>query len=480
MLQKMSRRVAAFERCDENHAVVTDLNNMLPGMFVEQIAAIFLENINVFVMGFISTAAMAGVGQINTVNNVMMNIFQAFAIGGTVIVGRHIGARRAKEGAEAAVSALILGLIVSIAVTALAFVFRKEIVLALFGKAQPEVIKNSLDYFAFTVLTPPLWFVYFQCCGFMRSAGDTKIPMLISILLNVASMVFNLFFALVLHIGVKGAALSYLFSVGLAAALSLAMVMRKTFIIRLRKVSRGDFVSSVSQISFISFPSSAENLMFNGSKIVIQVFLAGMGDVMISANSVFNSVNGIFNVPVMALYFLTVPVISRCAGTTECYGDSNLAKEKIYGALGYISRRCFIWCIPITIAHLFFGIPVSFLFTRDQEVVFAAAKMLAIYGTIVMIQNGSYILPNGFKAVGDARFAMVVSSVSSWVIRVLGTWILGIELGLGVYSVALTQAADIGLRAVVYGKRYKNYTWLKYLFPDGWTKGEGGSNGIRK
>lgn len=455
----MRERILKYEKSYQNETVAADLNNMLPGMFIEQIAAIFLENINVFVMGFISTAAIAGVGQINTVNGVLMNIFQAFAIGGTVIVGQHAGAKRNRNGAEAAYAALLLGCAVSVLLTAAIFLLREQIVLLLFGEADEEVIENSMAYFKFTALSPPLWFLYFQCCGFMRSAGDTRRPMFISIILNVASMIMNLVFSLGLHMGVTGAALSYLFSVAIAAALALAMVMRKGFSMRPRRIAGVSAAVTIRQISAIGFPSSAENLMFNGSKIIIQVFLAGMGQAMISANSIFNSVNGIFNVPVMALYALTVPVVSRCAG-----GAGTKGSRKVRNALDYISRRCVVWSVPVTFAHLCLGIPGALLFTRDWNVVCITAGMLAIYGVVVLIQNGSYILPNGFKAVGDARFAMVVSSVTAWAVRVFGTWFLGIYLGWGAYAVAVTQALDIALRAVIYQRRFKSGTWLRYMF----------------
>lgn len=105
------------ECLEGNEDTARELRAMLPGMLVEQVAAVFLELVNVFVSGFFSTAAMAGVGQINTVNSVLMNLFQAFAIGGTAIVSRHAGAARRKDAAESAFSALLLGVTVSIALT---------------------------------------------------------------------------------------------------------------------------------------------------------------------------------------------------------------------------------------------------------------------------------------------------------------------------------------------------------------------------
>lgn len=447
-----------FECLEGNEATARELRAMLPGMLVEQVAAVFLELVNVFVSGFFSTAAMAGVGQINTVNSVLMNLFQAFAIGGTAIVSQHAGAARRGEAARNAFSALTLGLTVSVVITALIFSLRGEFVMLLFGDAEAEVIASSNVYFGFTALAPPLWFIYFQCCGFMRATGDTKRPMYVSIVLNVSSLALNLALTFALDMGVTGTALSYLLSLAIAAALSLAMVLRRGFELRPKRCGAGELAANIRAITAISVPSSAENLMFNGSRIVLQSFLAGMGAAMISGNSVFNSVNGIFNVPVMALYYLTIPIVGRCAGEGDC--------ERVSRALKFMVRKNLVWSVPVALCHLLLGIPFSLIFSRDWEVVVVAAGMLAIYSPFALMQDGSFILPNGFKAVGDAKFAMVVSSCTAWIVRVLGTWILGVRLGWGAYAIALTQGVDTAIRSALYHARFRRGTWLKYMFPE--------------
>ena len=452
MFVRIQKCLREFEQEEQNKEASEELKGMLPGMIVEQIAAILLENVNIFLMGLISTAAIAGVGQINTVNNILMNLFQAFAIGGTVVTARYAGARDEKRAKMASSSALLLGLTVSLICTGILFVFRSEFVSLLFGKAAPDVIENSLRYFTVTVLTPPLWFLYFQCCGLMRSGGDTKRPMIVSVILNISGVALNVMLTLGFKMGVSGAAMAYLLSVGLAAVVGLFMVFRPSFLLRPALGTGKQFKKEAGAILGIALPSSGENLMFNGSRIVIQVFLAGMGTVMISANSVFNSVNGIFNIPAMTLYYLAVPVIGRAAGR----GDAKSVKH----ALGYLARKTIVWSIPVAACHLFLAVPGSLLFTREPQVVRVASIMLMMYAVFALMQAGSFILPNGFKAVGDAKFAMVVSSATAWTIRVFGTWLLGVKLGMGAYAIVLTQGIDTAVRAAVYTVRFRRGTWL--------------------
>lgn len=455
MLIGLRRRLAAFESAAGNEAVAEDLHRMVPGMAVEQAAAVLLDIINIAVMGFVSTAAIAGVGQINTVNNVLMNLFQAFAIGGTAAVAQRVGAGRDRNAAQAAGSAILLGLGISLALTALLFAFHRQLVGLLFGSAESVVLGSSIAYFRLTCLAPPLWFLYFQCCGFLRAAGDTRRPMLISIALNGSAMALNVFFSLGLGLGPTGAGLAYLLSVLLAALISLYSVLRKGSPLRPRFSRSEARAADLRQIAGVSFPSAAENLMFNGSRLIVQICVAGMGTAMISANSVFQSVNGIFNIPVMTLYYLTVPVIGRCAGAGNC--------STVRSGLRFIARKTLVWSIPVALAHLLLGWPACWLFTRDAEVVRIATGILWLYAPAAVLQAASFILPNGFKAVGDARFAMAVSALSAWVFKALGSWLLGVQLGFGAYANALTSDLDTAFRGAVFTRRFRNGHWLKQI-----------------
>lgn len=449
------RRFLRDDSGPDTDAVRAELHGMLPGMLVEQTAAVILENVNVYVMGFISTAALAGVSQVTTINNILMNLFQAFATGGTVMVARCAGAGKRGAASRYAASALVLGLSVSLLLSALFFAFGNSIIHLLFHAAEQNVLDASQQFLRLTCLTPPLWFVYFQCCGYLRCVGDTKRPMLVSILLNGVSILGNLVFVGALGMGVTGSALAYLLSVAIGAMISLAMVLRKSFSIRPSfRPGNGQEAGAHSfrTVARIAVPASVENLMFNGSRIFIQIFLSGMGTVMISGNQVFNSVTSILMVPVMSLYYLTIPLVARCTDG----GD----EAAIRRAADCLYDKTMRWSLITGAAHLLLALPLSWLFTRDPAVLRVGVVMLAAYSPSLILQADSFILPNVFKAAGDVKYAMVLSSLTAWVIRVLGTWFFGVVLGMNAYSIVLTQVLDYLVRTFFYHRRYGGRKWL--------------------
>ena len=171
-----------------------------------------------------------------------------------------------REGASRG-DALALGTALSLAAALLLFFLRVPLIKLMFGAADDAVISNSLAYYGFTSLAPPLWFIYFQCCGFMRSCGDTRRPMAVSIATNALSILLNLLLTFELGLGIRGSAMSYLFSVAGGAAIALALVARRGF--AMRPCFRLDATTTprMRSIASIGLPSSIENFMFNGTKL---------------------------------------------------------------------------------------------------------------------------------------------------------------------------------------------------------------------
>lgn len=441
-----------FPPVSANELVRRDMRSMLPGMLIEQVAATLLDNINIVVMGFIGSEATAGVSQVSTINNTMMIVVQFFAMGGTALVAQAAGAGNAREGRRVAGDALALGTALSLAAALLLFCLRVPLIKLMFGAADDAVISNSLAYYGFTSLAPPLWFIYFQCCGFMRSCGDTRRPMAVSIATNALSILLNLLLTFELGLGIRGSAMSYLFSVAGGAAIALALVARRGF--AMRPCFRLDATTTprMRSIASIGLPSSIENFMFNGTKLVIQVFVAGMGTTVIAANQVFNSASNVMLIPFMSINYLTTPVVGRCAGRE---GVNGLAD-----CLEYLHGRAHTVAIFTGLAHIVLAFPMALIFSRDAETVRLAVRMLVIYALFSPFMPGCFIYPNGFKAVGDAKYPMYYSTVSAWFVRVCGTWLLGVVLGWGTLAIVLTQGLDHISRCTAYTRRFKSGKWL--------------------
>jgi putative MATE family efflux protein len=102
------------------------------------------------------------------------------------------------------------------------------------------------------------------------------------------------------------------------------------------------------------------------------------------------------------------------------------------------------------------------LFSSNADIV---AQALLLLWWSVLLEGGrtfNLVLVNALRAAGDARFPALVAAVSMPLVLALGSWLLGIHLGLGLVGVWIAYAADEWLRGLAMGWRWRSRGWLTH------------------
>ena len=73
----------------------------------------------------------------------------------------------------------------------------------------------------------------------------------------------------------------------------------------------------------------------------------------------------------------------------------------------------------------------------------------------------SFIPAYGFRAAGDVKFTMIVSSLTMWLCRVAGSIFMIRVLHLGILSVWIGMFMDWAVRGIIYRIHFVRGTWLK-------------------
>lgn len=71
-------------------------------------------------------------------------------------------------------------------------------------------------------------------------------------------------------------------------------------------------------------------------------------------------------------------------------------------------------------------------------------------------------LNNGLRAAGDVKYTMVISVVSTLIVRLFLSWLLGIVFDMGVIGIAVAMVCDWVFRAVVFFLRLKSGKWKNF------------------
>ena len=132
-----------------------DLKLLLLPLIIEQILNSFMGMADTMMVSNVGSTAISAVSLVDSINNLVVQMFSAMAVGGTIVCSQYLG-REDKEGCNKAARQVFLSmLVISIAITILCIIVRKPLLEKVFGEVEVEVMTNSLTYFGITVLSYP-------------------------------------------------------------------------------------------------------------------------------------------------------------------------------------------------------------------------------------------------------------------------------------------------------------------------------------
>ena len=434
-------------------------------IITEQAFIMAMGVINAIMAGHLGKEAVSAIGMVDSINNIFIAFFSALAVGGTVVVAHYAGQMSHKHANEAARHAILSGLVISLLVTVVIFIFRYGLIRVLYRSAEQQVLDYSFTYLNITLLTYPFIALFAVACGVLRGAGDTKTPAKITIIMNVLNIILSYtliygikivspHFALgIPGFGIKGAALGIAAARIIGAALIMYTLFTGSKLIKLTFIRefRPDY-ELLRSIFCVGLPASVESLLFNGGKLITQVFIVGMGTAAIAANYIAGSVFGLVNIPGGALSIAATAMIGQYMGR----GESQEAKETLI-YLTKLSSICLMGVCAITFP--FAGLITS-VYTRNSDVIEIASALIKTCAIAMpLIWSVSFIVPAGLKSTGDAKYTMIVSIFGMWVFRITLGYILGVPLGLGVVGVWIGMYIDWLVRGILFAFRLRGEKW---------------------
>ncbi len=208
----------------------------------------------------------------------------------------------------------------------------------------------------------------------------------------------------------------------------------------------------VRRILGIAVPNSIENGIFQLVKIVLSTIPTMFGTAQVAANGIAQTIWSLAALMVITMGPVYITVIGRCMGA----GDTEAAE--------YYFRRLNKITVVSAVAWNAVILALTPLFMRVYPVSDEVRHLVVILVLIHNLFNGAVwpfggALPNGLRAAGDVRFNMIVSIASTVLVRFVFSWVLGVQMKMGVIGVALAMAMDWCVRAVICLWRYKQGKW---------------------
>lgn len=394
--------------------------------------------------------ALAGVGAAIQLMFFVISALSATSVGSSVLVAQAYGAHNLRHASQLAKQSLVWSLFISIPLV-LTGLFAAEPLIGIFGM-EPEVTAIGIDYLRVTMGTVFVLTLSLLGGGVLRGVGDSRTPMVISLLANVINVVVGyvlIFGALGMpELGAVGSAWGTFVARAIGFGILFAVMWRGVNGISIRGADGWlpDFTLA-RQILKIGIPAAAEQMLNSVAFLSMSIVVAHLGTLALAAHRIAMNAMSISFLPGMGFAIAATALVGQSIGARRYEEGQAVARIATTWAA--------IWMGALGV--VFFAVPelVLRIFTDDPEVMAqGAAGLRAIaltqpFMAINMVQAGA------LRGTGDSQYPLRVGTTSIWVAVILG-WLLNRWLGGGLATIWGAFLVTSPINALLLWRRFRS------------------------
>ncbi|MDR3551525.1 MAG: MATE family efflux transporter, partial [Clostridia bacterium] len=398
-------------------------------VLVDQAFVMSLNLINTAMISSSGVAAVSAVSMVDSLNIFLVSVFIAVSTGGTVVVAQYKGSGNDPMVSKAAAGSVSSVFLLSLAICLFVVAFHGPILSLLFGRAQADVFRNARIYLIGSCTSYCGIATEEAVCGALRGVGETRSSLALSIMMNLCYVLMNLLFINVLHLSVVGLVISINVARYFGAACAIFFVTRLDTPLHFHLKDTLHFnPAMLKKIFFIGLPFAAEQMFFNGGKILTQTFIVSLGTFAMATNAICNSFVCLFQIPANALSLTLITVVGQCMGRRDIRDARKLIRSFLW-----LSSFAFL-AMDLLVLPIFR--PLLSMFHPPAQIIGSIMTIELITGIMqVPLWSIAFVTPAALRAAGDSKFTSIVSMLSMWLIRVVLGYILGIVLHFGIIGV---------------------------------------------
>ena len=302
---------------------------------------------------------MAAVGSSGAIINLLVGFCIGASAGAGVVVSQFFGAGN-REGVRKAVHTTLAIAVAAGAILTVAGVVTTPMILRAMDTPQ-EVFEQSSQYLQ--VYFGGIFFsvIYNMSAGILNAVGNSRRSLIYLIIAAVSNIFLDIFFVVILKMGIIGAALATDISQLLSCIFILGFLMRsqESYHVRLRDIRFYD--NLLGRILKIGLPTGFQNIVISISNVIVQSSVNSFGAVVMAGYAAYVKVDGFNILPVLSFSMAATTFAGQNIGA----GQYHRVKK---GMLVSVGMGIF-YTVMTGILLLVFAPQVIGVFTNNQDVV---------------------------------------------------------------------------------------------------------------
>ena len=394
---------------------------------LEQLMQTAVQYIDTAMVGALGTDATAAVGATSTVNWLIGSTISAFGIGFLSYIAKACGAGDKAAAKRAASQAALVVLITGIVFTALTLSLSSFV--PVWMQVDESIRDLSARYF-FILYAPMLPRTAIIIFGtILRSAGDTKTPMKVGVVMNIINVILNYFMifdtrtvtVLGLSFTMPGAGLGVI-GAALASAVAftyggihLTVVLWRHPLVSPKGESFKPDMEILRPCMKVAFPNMLQRFGTSFGYVAFASMINALGEVATAAHTIANTVESLFYIPGYGMQTAAATLAGNAYGAKDAQRMKDLAAMfiPIEVALMILSGGALFASAPMLMS----------LFSSSEEVIALGSTVLRMVAISEPFYGFSIIIEGMMLGVGKTKQPFIYNIIGMWGVRIVGTWI---------------------------------------------------------
>lgn len=424
---------------------------MILEMMMESIFAI----VDIAYVSQVSVNAVATIGLTESVITLVYALAIGLSMAATAVVARRVGEENIDGAREAAVQAILLGVLVALVIGVVGFLYAKDI-LGLMG-GEPDLIMEGYGYTQWLLGGNITIVLLFLINAIFRGAGDASVAMWTLVLSNGLNIILDPIFIFgwgpIPEYGVMGAAIATNIGRGTAVVFQLSILFFGWSRIKLRLVDLKLKIGVMLNLIKVSLGGIAQFLIGTSSWVFLMRLMSEFGSEVLAG----------YTIAIRVMMFTFMPAWGMSNAAATLVGQNLGAKqpERAEKSVWITGKYNAIFMLSVSLIYLFFAPDIIGLFTEVETVITNGSLCLQIVAAGYLFYAYGMVISQAFNGAGDTRTPTKINLIAFWAVQLPFAYVAAIVFNLGALGVFIAITLAEVLLSVIAIWWFRKGLWKK-------------------
>ena len=365
--------------------------------------------VDMYVVGqYSGTSAISAVNIGSQIMLLITSFVIGIAMGTTVTLGRHIGAKDYEKAGYALGNTIVLFGLISLILLPTMY-FLSPFITSLMNTPQ-EAIYQTIIYTKVCSIGIPFIVAFNVSASILRGMGDSKTPMFIVGIACIINICLDFLLTGYLHLDVLGVALATSLAQAISSFCGIIMMIKKGFPFSFKKSILQFHSHILNNIVSVGLPIAMQDTLINISFMIITIIANTRGLVASSAVGVVEKIIGfMFLVPSSMLSSISA-ITAQNMGAGKIGRIKQTLKLGIIITCGFGMCMCLLsWICPKTLISIF---------SNDFDVIEAGSEYLKTYSIDCILVGFTFCLNGYLSGMSKSMIVFIHNTISIFLVRV--------------------------------------------------------------